>query len=112
MKHSFLLLGLAAAALHAPLVAQTIEVSYIIDPMRDTTRISPYIYGSNGQSDDRDENITARRAGGNRWSGYNWENNASNAGEDYINHSDDYLSYLLPDSIRNLPAAAAIGWPI
>ena len=65
-----------------------------IYPELDTHRISPLIYGSNGQSDDRDENITARRIGGNRLTGYNWENNASNAGTDYINHSDDYLTYI------------------
>ncbi len=65
-----------------------------IYPEIDTHAISPFIYGSNGQSDDRDENITARRIGGNRLTGYNWENNASNAGTDYINHSDDYLTYI------------------
>lgn len=65
-----------------------------IYPETDIHSISSYIYGSNGQSNDRDENITARRIGGNRLTGYNWENNASNAGTDYINHSDDYLTYI------------------
>ncbi|MFI5201626.1 MAG: hypothetical protein ACHQNE_04520, partial [Candidatus Kapaibacterium sp.] len=65
-----------------------------IYPEIDTHAISPLIYGSNGQSNDRDENITARRIGGNRLTGYNWENNASNAGTDYLNHSDDYLTYV------------------
>ena len=31
------------------------------------------------------------RAGGNRWTAYNWENNSSNAGNDYPYQSDDYL---------------------
>src|ERR1700720_813948 len=65
-----------------------------IYPEVDNHPISPLIYGSNGQSNDRDENITARRIGGNRLTGYNWENNASNAGTDYLNHSDDYLTYI------------------
>ena len=65
-----------------------------IYPELDTHRISPLIYGSNGQSDDREENITARRIGGNRLTGYNWENNASNAGTDYLNHSDNFLTYI------------------
>lgn len=72
-----------------------------IDPARDTAAISPYIYGSNGQSDDRDENITTRRQGGNRMTGYNWENNASNAGSDYLHQSDDYLTYQLSAGIRD-----------
>ena len=47
--------------------------------------ISPWIYGSNST------NITNRtfdRSGGNRMTGYNWENNASNAGSDWYHHSD------------------------
>src|SRR5579864_2839385 len=72
-------------------LAQT-PIQINIYPEIDTHAISPFIYGSNGQSDDRDENIAARRIGGNRLTGYNWENNASNAGTDYLNHSDDYLT--------------------
>jgi len=32
------------------------------------------------------------RAGGNRWTAYNWEINASNAGSDYMFQNDDFLS--------------------
>ena len=32
------------------------------------------------------------RAGGNRWTAYNWENNYSNAGNDYIYNNDTYIS--------------------
>jgi hypothetical protein len=32
------------------------------------------------------------RAGGNRWTAYNWETNASNAGSDYMFENDNYLS--------------------
>jgi len=35
---------------------------------------------------------TLDRAGGNRWTAYNWENNASNAGSDYLYQNDAYLS--------------------
>lgn len=55
--------------------AQSIPVNFTINTSKDTLRISPYIYGTNGQSDDNDLNITARRLGGNRLTGYNWENN-------------------------------------
>jgi hypothetical protein len=34
---------------------------------------------------------TAHRLGGNRTSGYNWENNLSSAGEDWHNYNDGYL---------------------
>jgi len=58
-------------------------------------KISPYIYGVN--SDFRTEeylynaNATSARQGGNRFSGYNWETNYSNAGRDYLHYSDNYL---------------------
>jgi Glycoside hydrolase family 44 len=54
--------------------------------------ISPYIYGINSAVGST-LNIAPKldRLGGNRWTGYNWETNASNAGIDYINQSDNYL---------------------
>lgn len=79
------------------------DVHITINTSLDRTPISPYIYGSNGQSDDRDEHITARRIGGNRLTGYNWENNASNAGSDWEQSSDNYLTWLagIPSSQEN-----------
>jgi mannan endo-1,4-beta-mannosidase len=52
------------------------------------------------------ENWTALRLGGNRLTGYNWENNASNAGTDYLNESDDYLTSIfgIPSNKENDPA--------
>jgi hypothetical protein len=47
--------------------------------------ISPWIYGTNFDSV---PNANLNRIGGNRLSGYNWENNASNAGSDWYHHSD------------------------
>jgi fibronectin type 3 domain-containing protein len=56
--------------------------------------ISPYIYGINfySSSDGPAQTFTFDRAGGNRWTAYNWETNASNAGSDYLYESDNYLS--------------------
>jgi len=48
----------------------------------------------------------ARRYGGNRLTGYNWETNASNAGTDYINESDNYLVSGLPANEQSTPAIA------
>jgi fibronectin type 3 domain-containing protein len=56
--------------------------------------ISPYIYGINFYSGitGAPPLLTFDRAGGNRWTAYNWETNASNAGSDYLYDNDDYLS--------------------
>ena len=87
--------------------AQALPVSFSIDTSRDTLAISPYIYGTNGQSQDRTANITARRLGGNRLTGYNWENNASNMGMDYdqSNSNDAYLTWVagIPDALAAVP---------
>jgi fibronectin type 3 domain-containing protein len=59
-----------------------------------THPISPYIYGTNFSSgvSAGPPLLTFDRAGGNRWTAYNWETNASNAGSDYLYENDDYLS--------------------
>ena len=43
--------------------------------------ISPLIYGSNSDQGLATNRQTNLRLGGNRWTAYNWENNASNAGQ-------------------------------
>ena len=97
MKKTLLMTG--ALLLSLVMNAQMAQ-TFVINTNLDRKPISPYIYGSNGQSMDRDENISARRLGGNRLTGYNWENNFSNAGTDYFNNSDDYLPYYF-----NLPSS-------
>ena len=55
--------------------------------------ISPYIYGINFYSGvtGAPPLLTMDRDGGDRWTAYNWINNASNAGSDYLYENDDYL---------------------
>ncbi len=69
------------------------DVTITIDPTQ-TKPISPYIYGLNFYSGETDPPplLTMDRDGGNRWTAYNWETNASNAGSDYLYENDDYLS--------------------
>jgi mannan endo-1,4-beta-mannosidase len=67
------------------------NVSISVNTSLDRHAISPYIYGSN-QTLTGTENFTLRRQGGNRMTGYNWENNASNAGTDWNNSSDNYMT--------------------
>ncbi|MDE6677559.1 MAG: glycoside hydrolase [Ruminococcus sp.] len=53
--------------------------------------ISPYIYGINDYGNTgnyRNVKVNASRQGGNRYTGYNWETNYSNAGHDWLHSSD------------------------
>jgi len=80
--------------------AQTPTRQITVDA-RKQTPISPYIYGINYPDsnfgdwlDDWDRHhdaFTLAREGGNRFTAYNWETNASNAGNDYFFENDDYL---------------------
>lgn len=65
-------------------------VNLSINTTADRAPISPYIYGSN-QDRGSGDRWTVRRLGGNRLTGYNWENNFSNAGSDYQHSSDLFL---------------------
>jgi fibronectin type 3 domain-containing protein len=70
-----------------------VNITITINPSI-TKPISPYIYGINFYSGitGAPPLLTFDRAGGNRWTAYNWETNASNAGSDYIYNNDNYLS--------------------
>lgn len=96
-----LLLALAAQRS----IGANLAIQVNVDPGADTKAISPYIYGSNldlpGVS-----TLGARRYGGNRLTGYNWETNFSNAGTDYLNESDLYLVDGLPADQQGIPAIA------
>jgi hypothetical protein len=74
-------------------VSAAADVTITVNPTI-TKPISPYIYGINFYSGitGAPPNVTFDRAGGNRWTAYNWETNASNAGSDYIYNNDNYLS--------------------
>lgn len=69
------------------------SIDFFISVEESLKTISPYIYGTN-QLLTEEENWTALRQGGNRLTGYNWENNASNAGTDWINSSDNFLTWI------------------
>ncbi len=69
------------------------EFLFTINPDLERKPISAYIYGAS-QTLTETENWAARRIGGNRMTGYNWENNASNAGQDWEHSSDNYLTWI------------------
>ncbi len=68
------------------------DVRFDIDSTMGVHAISPFIYGTNAPDwSGTAKHLAFARAGGNRWTAYNWENNASNAGTDYMNQNDGLL---------------------
>lgn len=63
---------------------------------RERKEISPYIYGVNEFTTSNLKNVTVNssRQGGNRYTGYNWETNWSNAGSDWQHASDTNIGDL------------------
>ncbi|MCX6154022.1 MAG: T9SS type A sorting domain-containing protein [Candidatus Kapabacteria bacterium] len=82
-----------------------IIVHSVIDENQIISYISPFIYGTNGYK--YKSKIPALRLGGNRFSSYNWENNASNAGKDWFNQNDNYLPWIMgiPNAEWDIPAS-------
>jgi hypothetical protein len=75
-------------------------VHFTVDPSQNVHPISRFIYGINQSFAGAYANDTFTRLGGNRWTAYNWENNASNAGSDFQYQNDGFLSN------SNTPGAA------
>ena len=77
--------------------------------------ISPLIYGANLLPSAPWDTITSNRAGGNRWTTYNWENNASNSGTDLkyadpsvLYQNDNYLVSTQPTNVQTIPGQAVL----
>lgn len=84
------------------------DLTFEIRADQDTRPISPRIYGHN-QPHDLDTDLRGLgllRQGGNRMTAYNWENNASNAGSDYMHQNDDFLEFAL-DVDGSIPGEVA-----
>jgi hypothetical protein len=75
-----------------PTAAPAGSVRFTVDSAASRHPISPYIYGMNQPNwAGRSRGQRLARLGGNRWTAYDWETNASNAGADYRHQNDDYL---------------------
>ncbi|MEP6652886.1 MAG: glycoside hydrolase family 44 protein [Myxococcales bacterium] len=85
------------------------ELAVSVAPNKVIRPISPYVYGVNAHRVE-DSGATLRRLGGNRATGYNWENNASNAGNDYHHNSDDWSCTVLGYRDCDVPAAAVVNF--
>jgi hypothetical protein len=70
----------------------TADVLFEIRTDRPRFEISPLIYGTNQPTNPTRNRYGVLRLGGNRLSAFNWETNASNAGNDYLFQNDGYLS--------------------
>ncbi|HEX4426053.1 MAG TPA: glycoside hydrolase family 44 protein, partial [Terriglobales bacterium] len=68
------------------------DITITVNPAQ-SKPISPWIYGINSYGGvTAPPLLTVDRMGGNRWTAYNWETNASNAGSDFLYENDDFLS--------------------
>lgn len=108
----FLATAAVACVPTAPLPAGTpppSDLLFQIDSTRDVRFIHPTIYGTNQPEwAGKARNLTLTRIGGNRLTGYNWENNASNAGADWFHQNDGYLGGgNVPGEAVRVPVAAA-----
>jgi hypothetical protein len=92
--------GISSAAVSSP-------VTVNIDTTAERAAISPYIYGGNWEFNNA--KLTAKRLGGNRQTGYNWENNYSNAGNDWQQSSDTFAvsNANIPEDKWNEPGIVA-----
>lgn len=99
----FLLASLLVPAL--PLLGQSVTLT--VDATRDLHAIPPEVYGVN---DSLFSGASIHRHGGNRMTGFNWENNASNAGSDYNQQSDDYLGSVAGIGSTQTPGAVLKAW--
>lgn len=92
---------IACAALRAQ------DVTFTIDAAHDRHPIPDSVYGANELGF---PGATVHRHGGNRLTGFNWENNASNAGTDYLNSSDSYLGTNSGIGNSQAPGALLQAW--
>lgn len=83
---------------------------FSIDATKTISNISPYIYGINHLKEfsfSEEDFSTMVRFGGNRTTGYNWENNASNAGSDWHHSSDNNVPYNIVGTEADVPGSSA-----
>ncbi len=91
-----------------PAAVAAADVTITVNPTN-SKPISPWIYGLNFYTgiSGAPPYLTLDRAGGNRWTAYNWETNASNAGSDFLYENDAFLtsSTTPAEAVRSFVAA-------
>ncbi len=93
--------------------ADAYDLEVLVEADGSRKAISPYLYGVNSQFREEEylypADAFSARQGGNRFSGYNWETNFSNAGRDYLHYSDQYLVDFDKEQLA-IPGAPALGF--
>jgi hypothetical protein len=82
-----------------------VDITFTVRADQNVHPISPRIYGTNNGNQAAAHRATIVRNGGNRMTAYNWENNASNAGDDYHFQSDDYLCSTMGGATNSYPCS-------
>jgi hypothetical protein len=88
-----------------------VDLTFAVHADQGAHPISPYIYGVNDGNVAAAHRATIVRNGGNRLTAYNWENNASNAGNDFRFQNDDYLCSTMGGTKNAYPCAPDSGTP-
>ena len=93
-----------AAAANQTGILEGGPLAFQIDQAQVIRPISPYVYGISSQPPEA-TGATVRRMGGNRQTAYNWEINASSAGNDYQHSSDEWACTAMGYTGCDQPAA-------
>ncbi len=105
--------AVTAAAPQKLNAADAYDLEVLVEADGSRKAISPYLYGVNSQFRKEEylypADAVSARQGGNRFSGYNWETNFSNAGRDYLHYSDQYLVDFDKEQLA-IPGAPALGF--
>lgn len=101
-----LTLSIGLSVLSAGSFAAASDITVTVEFGGNKAEISDLIYGINDFA--LTDDVSSVRQGGNRYTGYNWENNYSNAGSDWKHYSDSYLINDFPKELKSKPGAAAL----
>lgn len=102
------LTAFAAPVMPAVYAEDSYNAVVTIDLAASKKPVSPYIFGINDAGQLDNVTVNCVRQGGNRYSAYNWENNYSNAGADWKNSSDTYLTNGFSKEESATPGACAL----
>ncbi len=108
MKRIVLLMSVMVLFSACLLAEKTKKIEITIDSSAPAKPISPYLFGVNDGANLNKVQAGSIRLGGNRMTAYNWETNKSNAGSDWYNSSDNYLTNNIRSQYKRTPGGPAL----